>query len=97
MEIGTTTHIIQISRGKDSQKIPLIAAIEDKKLISCIRDAFKGRLFCPQTLAPQDGVKLILKKYDRESCRIKFLLSIRIYNKSVRQVRIETEKAIKAL
>ena len=60
-----------------------------------IRNIFKGRFKRPPALTHKDGVRIVVKRLDHVNHTVKFILNTVIYNKSVRQARIETEKAIR--
>lgn len=95
IEHKTISYQIVYSRGKDSQKTTVLGVKEEKDLVRLIRNTFSGRFKCPVALKPSDGVRIILKKLDHIDKKISFVMSTRIYNKSVRQARIELEQSIK--
>lgn len=94
VERRTISYLIVFSQGKNVQRTPVTGVSDSENLVSLIKSVFKGRFKRPQSLTYKDGVKIVVKRLDHVSHTVKFVLNTVIYNKSVRQARIEIEKAI---
>ena len=95
VERRTISYLIFFSHGKHVQRTPVVGVANEKELPSLIRNIFKGRFKRPPALTHKDGVRIVVKRLDHVNHTVKFILNTVIYNKSVRQARIETEKAIR--
>ena len=95
VERRTISYLIFFSQGKHVQRTPVVGVTNDGELPSLIRKTFKGRFKKPQALTYKDGVRIVVKRLDHVNHTVKFILNTVIYNKSVGQARIETEKAIR--
>lgn len=94
VERRTISYLIVFSQGKHVQRTPVTGVSDSEKLTSLVRSVFKGRFKRPTALTYKDGVRIVIKRLDHISHTVKFVLNTVIYNKSVRQARIEVEKAI---
>lgn len=95
VERRTISYLIFFSQGSHVQRIPVVEVTNDNELPSLIRKTFKGRFQKPPALSYKDGVRIIVKRLDHVNHTVKQIMSAFIFNKSVRQARIETEKAIR--
>lgn len=95
VEQRTFSYLIFFSQGKHVQRTPVVGVSSDKELTSLVKDTFRGRFKRPQALTYKDGVRIVVKRLDHVNHTVKFILNTVIYNKSVGQARIETEKAIR--
>lgn len=90
-----SSHIISYERGGGRQRTVVGGASSDESLTDLFRSVFRGRLRKPDALRVSDGVKVTVRRIDRGGCRSVVVLCRRVYDKSVSQVRIEMERAIK--
>jgi hypothetical protein len=90
----TTSYLIFFSQDKKVQRTPVTGISSDDELPNIIRLTFKGRFRRPPSLTYKDGVRIVVKRLDHVSHTVRLVMSTVIYNKSVRQARIEVEKAI---
>lgn len=95
VERRTISYLIIFSQGKQVQRTPVTGVSSEDELPELIRSTFKGRFRRPQALTYKDGVRIVVKRLDHVKHTIHFIMSKVIYNKSVRQARIEVEKAIR--
>lgn len=95
VEQRTISYLIFFSQGKHVQRTPVVGVSSDKELTSLIRATFRGRFKRPQALTYKDGVRIVVKRLDHVKHTVSFVMNTVIYNKSVRQARIEVEKAIR--
>ena len=95
VERRTISYLIFFSQGKKVQRTPVIGVSDDNELPKLIRSTFRGRFQRPSALTYKDGVRIVVKRLDHVKHTVKFILNTVIYNKSVRQARIEVEKAIR--
>lgn len=90
-----TTYAVWFSQGKHVEKVEDIVADDDGEIKTSIEDMFKGRFKKPQTLSYKDGVRIVVKRFDNVSNTVTHIMNAVIYNKSVRNARIELETSIK--
>ena len=95
VEQRTISYLIFFSQGKHVQRTPVVGVSSDKELTLLVKDTFRGRFKRPQALTCKDGVRIVIKKLNHVQNTVKLVLNTIIYNKSVRQARLEVEKAIK--
>lgn len=95
VEERTITYQISYSQGKNVQKTSVIDVVGDDEIKSLIISTFRERFKKPEKLAYRDGVRIIVKKLNHVEHTVESVLTRMIYNKSVRQARIEVEKAIR--
>lgn len=88
------TYQISFSRGNQVQRTSVIGAADGKELTDLIRGVFKGRFRQPPALSRRDGVRILIKQIDHKNNTATYIMNTMIYNKSVRQARIDMEKAI---
>lgn len=93
IERRTISYLIFFSQGKQVQRTPVTGVSCDDELPTLIRSTFKGRFRRPPTLTY--GVRIVVKRLDHVKHTVSILMNTVIYNKSVRQARIEVEKAIR--
>lgn len=89
------SYLIFFSQGKHVQRTPVVGVSDEEDLVLLIRNTFRGRFKRPPALTPKDGVSIVVKKLDHIRHQISLVMNAKIFNKSVRQARIEVEKAIK--
>lgn len=94
VERRTISYLIFFSQGKHVQRTPVVGVTNDSELSSLIRKTFRGRFKKPPALTYKDGVRIVVKRLDHVNHTVKQIMNACIFNKSVRQARIETEKAI---
>lgn len=92
-----TTYAIWFSQGKHVEKIEDLVAEDDGEIKTFIEDTFNGRFRKPQALSYKDGVRIVVKRFDNISNTVTHIMNTTIYNKSVRNARIEIEKDIRKL
>jgi len=95
VERRTISYLIFFSQGKHVQRTPVTGVYSDEELPTLIRSTFKGRFKRPSALTYKDGVRIAVKRLDHMKHTATFIMNTVIYNKSVRQARIEVEKAIR--
>ncbi len=95
IERRTISYLIVFSHKKNVQKTVVTDVSCDAELSLLIMSTFKGRFRRPLALTNKDGVRIVVKRLDRINNTVKSIMNTIVYNKSVRQVRLETEKAIK--
>lgn len=95
VERRTISYLIFFSQGKHVQKTPVTGVSSDEELPTLIKSTFKGRFRRPPALTYKDGVRIVVKRLDNVHHTVTFVMNTVIYNKSVRQARIEVEKAIR--
>ena len=95
VEQRTISYLIFFSQGKHVQRTPVVGVSSDKELTSRVKDTFRGRFKRPQALTCKDGVRIVIKKLNHVQHTVKLVLNTIIYNKSVRQARLEIERAIR--
>jgi len=95
IENRTTTYLIFYSRAGNRQRTSVVGVEKEEDLVNIIRTTFKGRFKRPLALSPKDGVSIQVKRLDHVRKSISLVLITRIYNKSVRNARIDLEQAIR--
>lgn len=95
VEQRTISYLIVFSQGKHVQRTPVVGVSNDKELTLLVQETFRGRFRRPSALTYKDGVRIVVKKLNHIQNTVKLVLNTIIYNKSVRQARLEVEKAIK--
>lgn len=95
VERRTISYLIFFSQGKHKQRTPVVGVSSDEELTSLVKDTFRGRFQRPQALTSKDGVRIAIKKLNHVQNTVKLVLNTTIYNKSVRQARLEIERAIR--
>jgi hypothetical protein len=95
VERRTISYLIFFSQGKHVQRTPVTGVSSDEELPTLIKSTFKGRFRRPPALTYKDGVRIVVKRLDHVHHTVTFVMNTVIYNKSVRQARIEVEKAIR--
>lgn len=91
----SVSYLITFSRKNDRQRTSVVNVDDEKEIESLIRNTFVGRFKKPDALTCKDGVNIVVHKFDHIKMLQKKIMNTRIYNKSVRQARIEVEKAIR--
>lgn len=95
IEQRTISYLINFSHGRNTQSTSVVGASGDEDVVKLIRMTFKGRFKRPTALTPKDGVHIVVKKLDHIRHKMSIVTHVKIFNKSVRQARIEVEKAIR--
>ena len=95
IEQRTVSYLIFFSQGKNRQRTSVVGVSNEEDLVQLIRNTFRGRFKRPPALTPKDGVSIVVKKLDHIRHQISLVMNAKIFNKSVRQARIEVEKAIR--
>ena len=95
VERRTISYLIFFSQGKQVQRTPVTGVSSDDELPTLIRSTFRGRFKRPPALSYKDGVRIVVKRLDHVQHTVSSVMNTVIYNKSVRQARIEVEKAIR--
>ena len=96
VEQRVITYQISYSQGKNVQKTSVIDVAGDDEIKSLIISTFRERFKKPEKLSYKDGVRIAVKRLNHVEHTVESVLTRMVYNKSVRQVRIELEKAINA-
>lgn len=91
----TISYMIFFSQRSNTQKIPIAGVGNKNELSSLIRSTFKGRFRKPLSLTYKDGVRIVVQQLDHIKHTATSIMNVTVYNKSVRQARIEVEKAIR--
>ena len=93
MEIEkNNAYTVYFSQRENVQKTIVHGVNDPEELTTFIKRLFRGRFKRPEALALSDGVRIVV--HDSSNRRV---FDKRIYNKSVRQARIEMEIAINKL
>lgn len=95
IEQRTVSYLIFFSQGKNRQRTSVVGVSNEEDLVLLIRNTFRGRFKRPPALTYKDGVRIVVKRLDHVHHTVTFIMNTVIYNKSVRQARIEVEKAIR--
>lgn len=95
IEQRTISYLIFFSRGEDRQRTSVVGVSSEEDMVLLIRNTFRGRFKRPQALTQKDGVRIVVKKLDHIRHKISLVMNTKIFNKSVRQAKIEVEKAIR--
>lgn len=95
IEQRTISYLIFFSQGKNVQRTQVVGVSDEQEIPELIRKTFRGRFKRPLALTYKDGVRIVIKRLDHVKHTVSFVMNTVIYNKSVRQARIEVEKAIK--
>lgn len=95
IEQRTVSYLIFFSQGKNRQRTSVVGVSNEEDLVLLIRNTFRGRFKRPQALTCKDGVRIVIKKLNHVQHTVKLVLNTIIYNKSVRQARLEIERAIR--
>ena len=94
VEQRVITYQISYSQGKNVQKTSVIDVAGDDEIKSLIISTFRERFKKPEKLSYKDGVRIVVKRLNHIEHTVESVLTRMVYNKSVRQARIELEKAI---
>lgn len=95
IEHKTVSYIILFARGKDRQKTSIVEVSQEKELKDLILSTFKGRFKKPSALSYKDAVTVTISRLDHIKRQVSQILNVKVFNKSVRQARIEVEQAIR--
>ena len=95
VEQRVITYQISYSQGKNVQKTSVTDVSCDNEIKSLITEIFRERFRKPEKLSYKDGVRIVVKRLNHIEHTVDSVLTRMIYNKSVRQARIEVEKAIR--
>lgn len=86
-------YLVYFRRAKDTQTIEIIEASGDDEVTGLIYSTFRGRLKNNSVDAP--FVKVLVKRLDQIKKTSTVIMSMKVYNLSPRNARIEIENAIR--
>lgn len=95
IEQKTVSYTISFARGKDRQKTSVVEVSQEKELKDLVLSTFKGRFRKPSALSYKDAVNVTVNRLDHIKHQMSQVLNVKVFNKSVRQARIEVEQAIR--
>lgn len=88
------SYVVFFSQGKKVQKTPVEGVVDDREIVSLVKNTFRGRFKRPEALTVRNGVRVVVKCLDHIHNQTTQVFGSRIYNKSVLQARTMFEQAI---
>lgn len=96
IENRTISYRISIAHNDKREDVTVTDINDKSEITSLVLGLFRNRLHTPAGLRYRDGVCVSIKKVDYTRKQIENVMNIRVFNKSVRQIKMEIEKKIRS-